>query len=266
MNITIDVKGLAAVQAQIKGFSDRRMAAAVATGLTRTAAEAWKAGRAGLSSSINRPTPYTVRALKYVGARADRLTAHVGFDVEVRQDIRGAVSGYTRTAGTPASNYMAPNVEGGARRQKRFELALQAKGAMPKGWAAVPGAGARLDAFGNVSRGQIAQIISQLGTELLSGYTNTPKSLAGKMAAQRKAGGQFIAVLPGRGGKLKPGIYQRERIGRNLTPVLIYVQRTQYRKRWDFYGDMQRVVDARLQPNVQQAIEEQIARLQGRRA
>lgn len=261
MKIEVDIKGLAELKAKLKGFSDRRLNAALATALTRTAAEAWKAGRTSLSASIARPTPYTVRALKYVGARADRLSAHVGFDVEARQDISGKTTGFSRGGDTPAAKYMLPNVEGGSRRQKRFELALQAKGAMPKGWSAVPGAGARIDSFGNISRGQIAQIISQLGTELLRGYDNTPKSIKAKRAGQRKAGGQFIAVLPGGRSKLKPGVYQRETIGSNLTPVLIYVRTTTYRRRFDFYGDMQRVVDARLQPNVQRAIDEQIERL-----
>lgn len=260
----IEIKGLAEVQAALAGFSDRRFGAAIATALTRTAAEAWRAGQASMSASIARPTPYTVRALKYTRAQADRLVAHVGFDVEARQDITGAVTGYTRTLGTPASNYMAPNVDGGNRRQKRFELALQAKGAMPKGWSAVPGAGARLDAYGNMSRGQIAQIISQLGTNLLSGYENTPQSIKAKRAGQRRAGGQFVAVLPGSKSRLAPGVYQRETIGSNLTPVLIYVSRPQYSKRWDFYGVMQQVVDQRLSANVEQAIGEHVRRLAAR--
>lgn len=261
MKIDIKLEGLAELQAGLKDFSDRRFNAAVATALTRTAAQAQADARAALQSSIDRPTPYTMRALKYTRATAANLQAWVGFDVEVVQDIRGQVTGYARSSDTPASRYMAPQVDGGGRSLKRFERALQAKRAMPAGWQAVPGAGARLDAFGNMSRGQIAQIIAQLGTELLSGYTNTPKSTRSRITGQRKAGGQFIAVLPGQKTKLKPGIYQREFTGRNLTPVLMFVKTTSYRPRFDFVGVTSRSINTHLQTEIERAVADQLANL-----
>ena len=44
--------------------------------------------------------------------------------------------------GVAPSKILAAEIEGGARRQKRFERALQAKGMMPGGYVAVPAAGA----------------------------------------------------------------------------------------------------------------------------
>ena len=247
MKITVDLKGLDQVRKNLQGFSERRGNAAIATALTRTAVKIKQAVTQELPKVIDRPTRYTLNAFYVDTATANRLSASVY--------LKGIFKS------SPRNHYLVPLIDGGDRNIKRFEKALQAKGAMPVGWHTVPGAGARIDANGNVSRGQIAQIISQLGTELLSGYTNTPQSLKAKMAAQRKAGGQFIAAMPGNRLKLKPGIYQRERIGRNLSPVLIFVKSTAYKQRIDFDGIAKRTIDQHLKPEMDRAVAEQVARL-----
>lgn len=251
--LKVEIRGLDEVRAALTGFSDRRFAAAIATALTRTAVQARDAVYTEMVSKLDRPTPYTLRSLFVSGARADRLQAMTFF-----KDNTG---GYD----TPATKYLLPQVEGGAGRSiKRFERALIAKGSMPSGWHAVPAKGARLDAFGNVSRGQIMQIISQLGTELLAGSDRSMSTRDKRSAinAQKRAGGRFYAVLPGQG--KQPGIYQREFTGRNVTPVFIFVQSTTYKKRFDFYGVAGRVVQDNLSRNVQQAIGEHERRLAAR--
>jgi hypothetical protein len=276
MKLTIDIQGLREAQALIAGFSDRRMNAAVATGLTRTAVQARAAVVDALPRAFDRPTPYTLKSVKYVAATAARLTAHVGIDIEAVRDLYGNVSSYRGGEDTPASKYLQPQIEGGQRRIKRMELALQARAAMPKGWMAVPARGARLDAYGNVSRGQVAQIISQLGAVLLHGDTSKLRRRPGesdkawatrRRNAYGKAGGQYVAIPKPRG-KLKPGIYLAEGrnfgaklgYGRNgkLVPVFIFVPSTRYKPRFDFYGIVQRVADAHLQANIEQAVGEHI--------
>jgi hypothetical protein len=88
---------------------------------------------------LDRPTPYTLRQLRYVGASADRLAAAVGFNVVSVTDERGARIGF-RDLGqgeTPAGKYLQPNIDGGTRRVKRLEEALRAQGALPDGWLGV---------------------------------------------------------------------------------------------------------------------------------
>jgi hypothetical protein len=266
--LDIKVDGLEGLQRELKDFSERRLRAAVATALTRTAVKVRDEVRKELPSVFDRPSPHTVRNLRYLGASAKNLQAVVGFDIEATTDISGRVQSYSDAGrgNTPAGKYLQFQVDGGQRRIKRFELALQAKGAMPRGWVSVPGEGARMDAYGNISRGQIAQIIAQLGTELLSGYTNTPQSINARILGQRKAGGQFLAVLPGGRTRLKPGVYQREFIGRNITPVLIYVKSADYKPRFDFYGIAQRKVDLILPVELEQAVRDSAARLAARGA
>lgn len=266
--LNIEIEGVEGLQRELRDFSERRVRAAVATALTNTVVKVRDGIHEKLPSVFDRPTPYTVRHVRYLGASANDLQAVVGFDIEASTDAWGRVLGYSNAGRgqTPAGKYLQFQVEGGVRRQKRFELALQAKGAMPRGWHAVPGAGARMDAHGNISRGQIAQIIAQVGTELLSGYTNTPQSSRARLAGQRRAGGQFFAVLPGSRAALRPGVYQREFIGRNITPVLIYVRPAVYRPRFDFYGMARREADRIYPAEIARAVRESAGRLAARGA
>ncbi len=265
MRITLDTN-IAQVRAELAQFSDRRFKAAMATALTRTAVQVRSGIQAELPRALDRPTPYTMRQLRYVPATADRLAAAVGFNVVSVTDERGARIGF-RDLGpgeTPAGKYLQPQIDGGPRRLKRLEVALRAQGALPDGWLVVPGAGATLDAYGNVSRGQVVQVLSQLRIQLVAGTNRNLSTDARKqIAAQRKAGGRFFVIPPGKA-KVAPGIYQREFSGRNITPVFVFVRGANYRRRFDFDGLAKRLADQTLPTEVQRAIGENLARLQAR--
>lgn len=266
MRVTAELVGLQDLRASLSSFSDRRWNAAIATALTRTAVNIRDGVRAEMTTVLDRPTPYTLRALKYVAATASRPVAAVGFDVAGITDERGSVIRYAElgVGETPASAYMQFQINGGSRAHKRFERGLQAAGALPAGWYATPGQGARLDAYGNMSRGQIIQILSQLGITLLAGSNRNASGEARKrIAAQRKAGGHFFVVKPGQRGKLKPGIYQREYFGRNITPVVAFVRAATYRRRLDFYGIAQRIYAERFASHFTDAVKASAARLAG---
>jgi len=249
------------VTARMNNAAQNQVPFAVATALTRTAKRVEDAEVHEMRDVFDRPTPYTMSAMRYVPATASRPEAWVGFDVQRITDIRGQTMSFSR-GDTPASKYMAPQVEGGSRRWKRFERLLQMAGHLPQGWYAMPGAGARLDAYGNVSKGQIIQVLSQLRITAVSGFTRNMSDDARKqIAAQRKAGGRFF-VMPV-GSRVQPGVYQREFIGRTITPVFIFVRRATYRPRLDFYGIAQRVAEKRLPQQLQRALAESAARLSG---
>lgn len=262
MRITLE-SNIAQVRAQVAQFSDRRFKAAVATALTRTAVKVRAGIQAELPRVLDRPTPYTLKQLRYVGASANNLAAAVGFNVVSVTDERGARIGF-RDLGpgeTPAGNYLQPNIDGGTRRTKRVEEALRAQGALPDGWLVVPGQGATIDAYGNVARSQVVQVLAQLRIQLLSGTTRNMSFDARKqITAQRKAGGRFFVIPPGKG-KQQPGIYQREFNGRNITPVFIFVRGATYRRRFDFDGLAKRLADQTLPGEVQRAIKDNLADL-----
>lgn len=250
--LKVEVKGLEQLKASLDGFSDRRFAAAVATALTRAGKHAQEELRDEMQRTLDRPTPYTLNALRLWPARADNLVAKVGF----RDDGRGGMN---------ANHYLMPNVEGGPRVTKRVEAALRAIGALPNGWFAVPGQGATLDAYGNMSRGQIVQILSQLRITLTAGYSRNMSFDARKqVSAQRRAGGRFFAVPPGAKGGTQPGVYQRELIGRNITPVLVFVRQPSYGKRFDFWGKAKAITEARLPIELRRSFEEHAQKLAAR--
>lgn len=265
MELTMNVTGLDGVQAMLNQMSQRRINAVIATALTRTAVEIKAAEVVELNSVIDRPTPYTQNSMYVKSATADNLVA----EVFLKDDLAGG-------SGTPATKYLLPQVEGGQRHIKRFEKALQAAGVMPVGMQAVPGAYAKLDAYGNISRGQIQQILSQVGTELTAGHNRTLTKGTDKASktkqrnAYGRAGGQFVA-MPRAKGKLQPGIYIAEArnfgaklgLGRTgkIKPVVMFVRSTSYRKLFDFHGVAERVADERLGPNVERAVVESLERM-----
>ncbi len=246
------IKGWAELQAAMKDFSERRAAAAMATALSKTGAAIKAAALQRLPEVFDRPKPYTMQALYLKGATADRLAARVWFKEE------------SSNGGTPATKFLLPNVEGGARRTKRFEVALQAAGVLPKGWQAMPGQGAQLDAYGNMAVGQIIQILSQLRITMTAGHDRNMSFDARKaINAQRKAGGRFFVVPVGTSGR-QPGVYQREFMGRTVTPVLVFVRTSAYRKRFDFHGLAQSIAEEQLPIHARQAVADHIGRLAAR--
>lgn len=248
MRFTLNVSGLKEVQDAQRDFSARRLNAAIATGLTRTAVEARTDIRTKMPSIFDRPKPYTLNALFVRPARANKLESQVYFKDELG----------TSKGGRPATKYLRIHVDGGKRRAKGFERSLQAAGHLPAGWVTVPAVGARLDAHGNMLPAQIIQILSQLRITLTAGHDRNLGFGAKGIAAQRQAGGRFFVVPPGRG---TPGIYQREFIGRNTVPVVLFVRAAGYSRRFPFDDLAQAVASRRLRPNVLRAIEEQSARL-----
>lgn len=203
---------------------------AVAVALTKTAQLVKEAQVEALKKTFDRPTPYTLKSLFMERATKQKLQARVWFKDE------------STGGGIPATKYIYPHVAGGGRSTKRFEKALQAAGHLPSGWLAMPGQGANLDAYGNVSRGQIIQILSQLRLTLTAGYTRNMGLGKKGIAPQRKAGGRFFVIKPG--GPTQPGVYQREFYGRGITPVMIFARQsgTGYRATLPFEEVAQRTV------------------------
>ena len=290
LKIELDVQGIKELQLKFNEISERRLLSAVATGLTRTAVGAKGAIQQAMQSQLDRPTPYALAGVRVIAATADQGKAGVRnlpnpndpFDgrlvesrfLEATVDLKNE----TTNKGTPAINFLGPNVDARPRNVKRFELALQASGAMPRGTFAVPADGAKLDAYGNVSRGQIQQILSQVGVELLAGSSRTLRQrrdeTAKKFASRRrvafgKAGGQYVSYPEGRG-KLPAGLYLVEgkdfgarlgfgRSGR-IRAVFFYQRSVTYRARFDFFGVAKRYAEQNLSANIDRAIAESLQR------
>ncbi|MFG6413813.1 hypothetical protein ACG02S_07855 [Roseateles sp. DC23W] len=222
-----------------QGLPEDQVPFATALTLTRTGQDVKTEIDSELPVAFDQPTPYTRAGFRLYPATKTNLRALVTF----REDAR---------------HFLNAQVAGGDRRMKALERALQALKALPPGMLAVPGEGARLDRHGNVDRGQVVQVLSQLRITLTSGYSrNMSHNARSQINAQRRAGGRFFVPKPG--SKLRPGVYQRELTGNNITPVFIFVRAASYKVRLPV-GDIARsVIEQRLPGNFATAWQQAMA-------
>lgn len=200
---------LSQVMAEVN-IAEKQVRFATALALTRTAYRVSKAEGAGVLKAFDRPTPSTQRAFQ-----VDKAT---------RDDLTAVVSIKQRSAGLPADEYLHANIVGGQRAMKRSEIMLQAAGILPPGMQTVPGKAAQLDSYGNMSRGQINQILSYFQTfgitTLNSGRMNMTAAKRAKVARKRA---YFVIPVADKTTKLYPGIWQQDG-PRDIKPVLMFVK------------------------------------------
>lgn len=153
-----------------------------------------------------------------------------------------------RGRGGPVNEYLDAQVRGGGRDMKRSEILLQRAGILPLGYQTRPGSGARLDSYGNMSRGQIVQILSYFktfGGIETSGRNRNNKTQSAKLnrSTKRRAAVEYFVVPDGMPG-LATGVWRRN--GRGVEPVLIFIKGATYRKRYDFYGVARKTIANKL--------------------
>ena len=184
-----------------------KMPFATVVALTRTAVKASALMQDHIRHKFDRPTQYAIGAPRAVPAKKTTLSSAV-----LLRDF----------GGTPAGNYLGPEIIGGPRGQKRFEKALTYIGALPSGGFATPGAGAAMDQFGNQRSGEIVKILSTLKAFGETGYhANRSKGWAKKTRV-----GQIFVVRAGSNQPgLKPGIYKRG-ADCQVVPLMIFPTRT----------------------------------------
>lgn len=218
---------------QVEDRFARQIPFATAKALTMTAMIAKQDLYVEMMRVFDRPKPYTLNSLYVKPATKSSLTALV--------KLKDATS-----KGMTASQYLTPQIAGGDRQFKRFERALYLGGYLPPGHYAVPGRAARFDAYGNVSSGQITQILSYLKTNPDQQQNRTARS--SKRAPKR--GGYFV----GRPGNYKPlGVWQRTASG-NVLPILIFVPFVLYQKVFDFSGVVKRAIERNMMREFRSAI------------
>jgi hypothetical protein len=201
--------------------------------LTKTAQDIKDAERASMSDVFDRPTNFTLNALAVKTASKTDLNAIVYF-----KDGFGSV---------PAWKYLAPEVDGGERAHKSFERRFIRAGIMKPDEYAVPGAGIKLDANGNISGSTLELILSQVGAaEQWAGY----QANATKRSLKRKRSiGRYFVLRPEgdpqRARAVAPGVYWRAGF-KEIVPVILFVRAPQYKKRFPFHETARRVFDAQL--------------------
>jgi hypothetical protein len=245
---------------QVKRLLDeqrRQVPFAVALALTRTAQDVKKAEQAEMRSAFDRPTPFTLNSLFIKPATKQSLEARV----------------WVKDTERP-THYLLPQIAGGDRSLKRFEQLLVQRGVMRTEERAVPGGAAKLDAYGNVSRGQIVKILSQLQAFNLAG--STANASGGKRSKVKRAReSYFVSTGPGtrpmgkrswRNGRMQQtlprGVWVRKPhnvLGSFVQPVLLFVSRAAYRTQFMFDEVAQSTIARVLPGHLDAAIERALA-------
>lgn len=229
--ISIEATGIAQVA---KGLQDlgKRVDKASALAITRTAVLVRQAIYREMESVFDRPTPYTMRSLYSTRATSSMLQAEVSF-----REFAGK--------GTVARKYLGPEVYGGGRNAKRFEVALRntPKHAMPGGMFALPSIHARADAYGNIPGSRITTVLSRLRA-----MRDAAQNKSGSRRSTRKQIRESYFIGSPGGGRLPLGVYQRATFafGSSVRPVFVFGKQPTYKKRLPFFEVANQVADQQL--------------------
>lgn len=240
MDMKIDLNQAKLLEGKMKNIALHKLPSAYKKALNQTARDINEAEVGEMKRVFDRPTPFTLRST-YVWYGRDYNEIGIRFEAG---------------KGTPAEKYLRPQVHGGDRNLKRFEKALQAKGILPRGMCAVPGSGATLDSYGNMSRGQIVKVLSYFSAFGEQGYmANMTDKKRDRMARGTKktmmVGMNYFAVRTKKG-PLTPGIYAKYSYHARtaLKCILIFVRKPQYKPVLDFKGKGERVFYERFPENL----------------
>lgn len=169
-------------------------------------------------------TRYTLGATRIETATVAKLQARVA--VKDQAPAGG---------GTLPQDYLLPQVEGGTRKEKRFERALRYAGLLRAGERAVLGDQAPRDAQGNFRIGDLRTLLNSLAGV----KRGTPRASARRGGTTRTRGDLFVGSAGGGNGAV--GVYRRTGTARAgnkaLRPLLIFTTRQpRYAPRLDFEG------------------------------
>lgn len=188
-----------------------RYAAMVA--LTRTASKARQETQREMATAFDRPTRYTINSVRFKPATKESLSAWLYISGDT----------FDKNPFSPAEQ-LGHQFAGGGRNVKRMEKRLQMAGFLSAGEFVVPGAGAKLDAYGNMSKGQIQQILSQIKA---TGDAATYASKSKRSTAKRKNNRIFWS----RGGNLARGAWIDQGPAAGIKPLLLVISAPTYRRR-----------------------------------
>ena len=257
MKVDIQITGIKELMSKMTDLEKKQMPFAMAKALTKTAQQIQAEEVKVMSSSLARPTAYTLKSLYVKPATKKYLTSMVYF-----KDKSSAGKG------NPAANWMHPQVQGGKRNLKRFESALRRIDVLPMGMYVAPGEACLLDSHGNIPGSFIVQILSYFRAFGEQGYRAniTDKRKASlKRGSKRNLGYEYFVSKGkgewyGRQQHLPAGIYKRVRFaaGSAIKPVMMFVKEPSYKKRFPFIETAQKIIDRNMRNNSNEAMSDAI--------
>lgn len=226
--------------ASVDRAMSRQIPFAVARTLTQVAQRAKASTEAAMATKFDRPTPWTMKSLFYVPANKN--------DNPIMSRV-WLMDGMGRPGGRAGQNKLAVighQFLGGDRPRKQLEYWLQRAGLIGANEYVAPGERARLDRYGNISRGQVQQIMSQLrlGVDEKSWSSDSKRSQrkvarTGQFFFSRGPGNWFgrRSWQHGRTQNLPKGVWIRDKGARGyVLPILMVIRKPRYTQRIDLVG------------------------------
>lgn len=227
--------------ASVDRATNRQIPYAVARTLTQVAAQAKTSTESAMAAKFDRPTPWTMKSLYYAPANKH--------DSPIMSRV-WLMDGQARPGGRAGQDKMSVighQFLGGDRPRKLLEYWLQRAGLIGAGEYIAPGERARLDRYGNMSRGQVQQIMSQLRLGVDKEAWSSKSKRSRRNVA--KAGEMFFSRGPGNwhGGRswkngrsqhLPKGVWMRVKVGfgQAVVPILMVITKPRYTQRIDLLG------------------------------
>ena len=203
----------------LRTLGERQLPFAFALAATKTGQIVKKTLLEELGKQIDRPTPQTLKSLFLKGATRQKPEARVWFKDSFN-------------TGIPADKYLQTQVTGGARRPKRLEIALRARGLLGGDEWAIPSKDI-LNQYGNMPGALAMRVLSGLGAaETSSGVT---ANASGSARSRKKGNARryFIAKIAN-----TRAVWERKQtaFGTGIRPIVIFVKKTpNYRAAFPFF-------------------------------
>lgn len=222
---------------QVESFATNQVPFATALAATTTAKQVLAAERDEMRAVFDRPTPFSLNAFQVTPATKDNPVAVVE-----------QKAGFGVAAGSHPRHWFDPQVEGGPRAVKAFESLLRRAGILPAGMFAVPGNGATLDQYGNITGAVIRKILSDVAASRDASQNATARS-------RKRVKRERYAVVGPKGAPIGISLGT----GRTAKLVVRFVRQPMYAKRFDFFGVAERIVNERFAANFESALRRAMA-------
>lgn len=198
----------------------------------RTGEEMQRQWKMLMQREFDNPVSMTLNAVKLNKARYTRGAAGQrivhGAEVFIRDQA---------PKGTPPAKYLLPQADGGIRRHKGLERGLQRGHYLRPNEYAVPAKTAPLDAHGNIQRGVVQQILSQLKLQSKEAANESAESRAQRYEKQQKKFGRTYDyfALRRRKGRLRAGVYERSNDKSRGLRMIFHFTKVIYQPRIDLF-------------------------------
>lgn len=244
-------------------------AKALANALNWTAFDARAELQDQIASTFDEPTPWAKRSVYVQQATANDPSAKVDM-------ARGR--GKINKSWAYEYGLFSPHVYGVDRGFKRTEVLLWQRGILPDGMNIVPAAGARLNAFGNMTSASVTKVLSDIRAHDERGFLmNNRHHLSGFQRTVRrdKKTGRYSKIKRAERSKNKAkhfikydaagkpvGVWKRTgpRGSRSVIPVWHFIKRAKYKSVFNFFETVERVRDAKFKDAYRRALLRELSR------